>query len=216
LFLGALASALLAWSACAGSSLSGAGAAASRSPSSAQARSSPASGTVQPSPAVGTVRPSAASSATFSPRPGQLLPCSPESADEKQTPGQTPTPCISIDPTQNFRDNARYRERITPKPADVAALQAAASDLNRAFAELRAQGLFSDASVRQAISRNRSLDGAWIHPPASEELATTGATALVVLQHTSACLIGEHGPNASVVTITGQTRDGGCEALYGH
>lgn len=147
----------------------------------------------------------------------RLPACDPAAGDYQKQGRPTPAPCISIDPYQQIRDNLRHLERMTPKPVDVAFLQPAAADLNRALQDLRAQGLYDDVSVRQAIAGYKSLDGALVHPPHNnEKWSTRDARAVVVLAHASACLIGEHGPTTSVVNVVGHTNDGGCEALYGH
>jgi hypothetical protein len=128
----------------------------------------------------------------------------------------TPGPCISVDPNLQMQSNSRYLQRRDPTPADAAAVGPAAVDLQRVFEDLRARGLYDKTSVQRAIAAYSPLDGALVHPPQSENLFTVGARVVVVLEHGSACLIGEHGPTASVVNVVGHTLDGGCEALYGH
>lgn len=160
--------------------------------------------------------PPPASTLASPPSTAHLLPCDPAAADYQKQGMPTPGPCISIDPEQQIRDNLRHLQRMNPKPADAAALQPARADLDRTFQELRAQGLYDDTSVRTAIARYRSLNGALVHPPGNEKRVTVDARAMVWLEHGSACLIGEHGPTRSIVEVVGHTLDGGCEALYGH
>lgn len=128
----------------------------------------------------------------------------------------TPGPCISINPEQQIQDNLRYLQRMQPGAVDVVALQAASVDLKQAFAGLRSRGLYDVASARQAVGGYPSLRQASVHPPLNERLSTRDATVVLVLEHGSGCLIGEHGPTASVVNIVGHTMDGACEAVYGH
>lgn len=113
-------------------------------------------------------------------------------------------------------DNLNHLRRAKPRPQDAAALQPARADLEQAFQELRAQGLYDDASVRTGIARYKSLDGARVHLPGMHKTVPADATAMVWLSHETACLIGEHGPTRSIVDVVGMVRDGGCEALYGH
>jgi hypothetical protein len=161
--------------------------------------------------------------AAASPTPARVPLCNPAAADEKRVPGATPSPCIYVDPNQNFIDNARYRQRRNPRPGDAAALGPAAVDLNHVFADLRARGAFDLASVRQAIAAHRSLQGAQAYLPRNGEVAVPGevadTTVVVVLElprYGSACLIGAHGPTSSEVSVVGGVLDGGCVALYGH
>ncbi len=145
---------------------------------------------------------------------GQLLPCKP--ADEKKQGSTTPAPCVSINVEKQIQDNLKYLNRLSPQPTDVAALQGAASDLNQVFQALRDKGLYDAASVQQTVGTKSSLAGARVRAPVTERLFTTHPTVVVFLEHRSACLIGEHGPERSVVNVVGQIADGGCEAVYGH
>src|SRR5215471_21112140 len=140
---------------------------------------------------------------------GQLLPCKP--ADEKTQDSTTPAPCVSLNVEKQIQDNLKYLNRLSPQPTDVAALQGAAFDLNQVFQGLRDKGLYDTASVQQTVGTKSSLTGARVRAPVTERLFTTHPTVVVFLQRRSACLIGEHGPEQSVVSVVGQIADGGCE-----
>jgi hypothetical protein len=135
--------------------------------------------------------------------------------DEKRTPG-TPAPCLSLDPQRQIQDNLAYLQRAKPRAEDAAALAGAAADLRQVFEALRARGVYDRASASQPVTDRPSLNRARVEPPDHLKLTTGGATVVVVLEHGSACLIGEHGPTESKVSVVGRTLDGGCEALYGH
>src|SRR5213078_4588636 len=121
----------------------------------------------------------------------------------------TPSPVATAVPriediNQRMADNTAYRQRRQPHAADAVALSQAAADLN------------DEPSVEQAITDRPALQGAYVESPQSKVLTTANPSAVVVLEHRSACLIGEHGPISSVVYVVGMTLDGGCVALYGH
>lgn len=133
------------------------------------------------------------------------------------TPAPTATPSPSLPGFEQLvRDNSRYLDRRVPTTADAAGLQgAAAGELGRAFQELRASGAFDEPSVRATLAARPSFDGARVHAPLNERLFTRSPSAVVVLERGSACLIGEHGPQASEVHVVGRALDGGCEAIRG-
>jgi hypothetical protein len=145
-----------------------------------------------------------------------LPPCNPAAADEQKQGMPRPAPCFSVDPNQQFRDNTLYLRRMKPKDADRAALRSSATDLERVFGQLRAGGLYDPASFQSAILPYPTLKNSLVHAPSNERLSTRDPTVVVVLEHGSACLLGEHGPTESVANVVGHTNDGGCEAQYGH
>jgi hypothetical protein len=117
---------------------------------------------------------------------------------------------------QQIKDNGAPQQRRDPRPADAAALKPAAGDLDRALQDLHARHISDAASTRQALLAYPTLQTARVHPPTDEKLVDPDTTVVVVLEHGSACLIGELGPPDESVQVVGLTLDGGCEALYGH
>ncbi len=160
--------------------------------------------------------PAAAATPTPLASASALILCNPAAADYQKAGTPTPAPCISVNPDQQIEDNLSHLQRRMPQPADAAALAPAASDLGGVFSALRAQGVYDVAAVQQAGGAYPSLRQAHVHAPRSEKLTTVDARVVVVLEHGTACLMGEHGPTRSVVYVVGETLDGGCEALYGH
>lgn len=146
--------------------------------------------------------------------------CNPAAADYQKQGMPTPAPCISFDPQAQMRENVRgLIQRSKPKPEDVAALESASLDLERMFADLRAKSLYDPASVNAAIAGLPSLQGASVHAVSPNEiLPTPGPTpmTMVALERRSACLLGEHGPERSLVMVVGHTLDGSCESFYAH
>jgi hypothetical protein len=115
-----------------------------------------------------------------------------------------------------MQQNLAYLQRRNPSPTDAAALGPAAAALQRVFSGLRARGQYDVDSAQKAVAAEPTLRSARVHPALNEKLPTVDARVVVVLEHSTACLIGAHGPSASPVAVVGLTLDGGCEAIYGH